>query len=54
MASSELRWKKAKVESHYRDKDDRSNRARFEKPISKLQLRREEASDDLSAVPGRK
>lgn len=33
---------KAKVESHYRDKEDRSNRARFEKPISKLQPRLKE------------
>lgn len=31
--------RKKKVESHYRDKEDRSNRAWFEKPISKLQPR---------------
>lgn len=31
--------KRTKVESHYRDKGDQSNRAWFEKPISKLQPR---------------
>lgn len=36
---AEVAGKKAKVESHYRDKEDRSNRARFGKPISKLQPR---------------
>lgn len=44
---------KKKVESHYRDKGDRRDRAWFKEPISKLQLRLKKLPTNL-VIPGGK